>query len=58
MTSAQKIHLSPDDFGETFAFDLIKQNVTHFSFIFNTKLFAVRFCMKLNLLPKFKRCIN
>ena len=40
MTSAQKIHLSPDDFGETFAFDLIKQ--THFSFIFNTKLFAVR----------------
>ena len=42
MTSAQKIHLSPDDIGETFAFDLIKQNVTHFSFIFNTKLFAVR----------------
>ena len=49
MTSAQKIHLSPDDFGETFAFDLIKQNVTHFSFIVNTKLFAVRLLHEVKL---------
>ena len=31
----------PDDFGETFAFNLIKQNVAHFSFIFLTKFFAM-----------------
>ena len=30
--SAQKSHLSADDFGEIFAFNLIIQNVTHFSF--------------------------
>ena len=39
LTSAQKSHLSRDDFGKTFAFDLIKQNVTHFSFIFLTQNF-------------------
>ena len=34
LTSAKKSHPSPDDFGETFARNLIKQNATHFSFIF------------------------
>ena len=34
LTSAEKSHPSPDDFGETFAFNLIKENVSHFSFIF------------------------
>ena len=37
--SAQKSHLSADDFGEIFAFNLIKQNVTHFSFNFLTENF-------------------
>ena len=40
----QKSHPSPDDFGETFAFNLIKQNLTQFSFIFLTQnIFAVPF---------------
>ena len=37
LTSAQKCHPSLIDFGETFAFNLIKQNRTHFSFIFLTQ---------------------
>ena len=32
---------SPDDFGETFACNLIKQNVTHFPFIFLTQNFLL-----------------
>ena len=40
LTSAKKSHLSPDDFGETFAWNLIKQNATHFSFIFLTQNFC------------------
>ena len=39
LTSAQKNHPSFDDLGETFAFNLIKQNGTHFSFIFLTQKF-------------------
>ena len=30
LISAQKSHPSPDDIGEIFAFNLTKQNVTHF----------------------------
>ena len=39
LTFVQKSHASPEHFGEAFAFNLIKQNVTYFSFIFLTKLF-------------------
>ena len=46
LTSAQKSHLSTDNFGETFAFNLIKQNVTYFSFMFLTQNF---FCVPENL---------
>ena len=42
LTSAQKSHLSTDNFGEAFAFNLIKQNVTYFSFMFLTQNF---FCV-------------
>ena len=38
LTFVQKSHTSPEHFGEAFAFNLIKQNVTYFSFIFLTKL--------------------
>ena len=41
LTSAQKSHSSPDDFGKTFLFTLIKQNVTYFSFIFLTQNFLL-----------------
>ena len=42
LTSVLKVHLSPGDFGETFTFNLIKQNVTHLVIhLFNTKLFAM-----------------
>ena len=37
LTSAQKSHPFPDDFGENFARNLIKQSVTHFYFIFLTQ---------------------
>ena len=37
LTSTQKSHPSAYDFGEIIAFNLIKQNVTHFSFIFLTQ---------------------
>ena len=37
LTSAQKRHPFPDDFGENFAWNLIKQSVTHFYFIFLTQ---------------------
>ena len=42
LTSVQKSHPSPNDFGETFAFNLRKQDLKHFLFhLFNTKHFAV-----------------
>ena len=41
LTSVQKSHPSLEFSGEVFAFNLIKQNVTHFSFIFLTLNFFV-----------------
>ena len=41
LTSVQKSHPSLEFSGEMFAFNLIKQNVTHFSFIFLTLNFFV-----------------
>ena len=40
LTSAQKSHPSPQDFGETCVSNLVKQNVTHFPFIFLTQNFC------------------
>ena len=40
LTSAQKSHPSLDNFGETYAFKLIKR-IFLFTFFFNTKPFAV-----------------
>ena len=37
ITSARKSHPSTNNFGDTFAFNLIKQIVIHFSFIFLTQ---------------------
>ena len=42
LSSAQKSDLSTNNFGETFAFNLIKQYVTYFSFILLTQNF---FCV-------------
>ena len=39
--SVQKSHPFPDDFREAFTFKLIKQNVTHFSFILLTQSFLL-----------------
>ena len=47
--SVEKSHPSPDDFGEAFAFNSIKQNVTHFSFIFFTQNFLLWLLKNLNL---------
>ena len=41
LTSTQKNHPSPDDFREIFACNLIKQNVTQFSFFFLTQDFLL-----------------
>ena len=49
LTSEQKCHPSPDNFGETFAFNLIKQNETHFSLIFLTKKRFAVYLKNLNL---------
>ena len=43
--SAQKSYPFPHDFGEIFAFNLIKQNVTHFSFIFLTQKIKFKLLM-------------
>ena len=37
LTSAQKSNPSHENFGENFPFNLIRQNVTHVSFIFSTQ---------------------
>ena len=37
LTAAQKIYPFPDGFGEIFALNLIKENVTYFYFIFLTQ---------------------
>ena len=51
LTFVQKNHTSPEDFGEAFAFNLIKQNVTYFSFIFLTQnVFCPSEKFKFNLL--------
>ena len=41
LTFAQKSHPSPDDFGETFAFNLIKKCNTIFFHPFKAKVFVV-----------------
>ena len=40
LTSARTSYRSTDDFGAIFPLNLIKQNVTHFSFIFLNKTFC------------------
>ena len=49
LTSIKKSHSSPNHFGEAFAFNLIKQNVTHFSFIFLRQDFFYGLLKNLNL---------
>ena len=46
----QKSLPSLDDFGEIFAFNLIKQNITHFFHLFKAKLFAVSLCAAVRVL--------
>ena len=49
LISARKSHPSPNDFEETFAFNLIQQNVTHFSIIFFSQNLCAVPLKKLNL---------
>ena len=51
LTSAEKSHPSPDDFKETFALNLIKQNVTN-SHIQKYEIIPV--CIGIKMLPSFQ----
>ena len=51
LTSAEKSHPSPDDFKETFALNLIKQNVTN-SHIQKYEIIPV--CVAIKMLPSFQ----
>ena len=50
LTSAQKSHPFHNEFGEIFVFNIIKQNVTHFSFIFLTTFLFYHEKLKYKLL--------